>query len=136
MPSEKDPSDDPDHFPVDWHPHRGMDILSYFRTGLGRHGDSLGNRESFETPGMQWMSVGSGVEHAEGGAFYYDTHSSMCTLYWDRYITYLSIQHSPLKSSFPPPKLSPYLSIQQVVLKKEKLHKVSKFGSMCLQFIK
>lgn len=62
------PSEDPDHFPVDWHPHRGMDILSYFRTGIGRHGDSLGNRETFATPGMQWMSVGSGVEHAEGGA--------------------------------------------------------------------
>ena len=44
-----------------------MDILSYFRTGVGRHGDSLGNREEFPTPGMQWMSVGSGVEHAEGG---------------------------------------------------------------------
>jgi len=56
-----------DDFPVDWHPHRGMDILSYLKTGLGRHGDSLGNRETFETPGMQWMSVGSGVEHAEGG---------------------------------------------------------------------
>lgn len=66
--SDTEPSKDPDHFPVDWHPHRGMDILSYFRTGLGRHGDSLGNRETFETPGMQWMSVGSGVEHAEGGA--------------------------------------------------------------------
>mmetsp|Transcript_49663 Transcript_49663/g.121248 ORF Transcript_49663/g.121248 Transcript_49663/m.121248 type:complete len:318 (+) Transcript_49663:138-1091(+) len=58
---------DEDHFPIDWHPHRGMDILSYFRTGVGRHGDSLGNRETFATPGMQWMSVGSGVEHAEGG---------------------------------------------------------------------
>jgi len=43
------------------------DILSYLRSGKGRHGDSLGNRETFETPGMQWMSVGSGVEHAEGG---------------------------------------------------------------------
>lgn len=58
----------PDDFPVNWHPHRGMDILSYLKTGLGRHGDSLGNRETFATPGMQWMSVGSGVEHAEGGA--------------------------------------------------------------------
>ena len=65
--SDREPNNDPDHFPVGWHPHRGMDILSYFRTGLGRHGDSLGNRETFETPGMQWMSVGSGVEHAEGG---------------------------------------------------------------------
>jgi quercetin 2,3-dioxygenase len=56
-----------DEFPVDWHPHRGFDIATYLRTGVGRHADSLGNRETFPTPGMQWMSVGSGVEHAEGG---------------------------------------------------------------------
>jgi hypothetical protein len=57
----------PDDFPVDWHPHRGMDILSYLKSGIGRHGDSMGNRESFHTPGMQWCSCGSGIEHAEGG---------------------------------------------------------------------
>jgi redox-sensitive bicupin YhaK (pirin superfamily) len=62
------PASDPDEFPVGWHPHRGFDIASYLKSGLGRHGDSLGNRETFETPGMQWMSTGSGVEHAEGGA--------------------------------------------------------------------
>ena len=56
-----------DDFPVDWHPHRGMDLLSYIKSGVGRHGDSLGNRESFITPGMQWVSAGSGIEHAEGG---------------------------------------------------------------------
>jgi len=61
------PSKDPDAFPIDWHPHRGFDILSYLKTGVGRHGDSLGNRETYATPGMQWMSVGSGVYHAEGG---------------------------------------------------------------------
>ena len=54
---------DPDRFPVNWHPHRGMDILSYLKTGVGRHGDSMGNRENFETPGMQWISCGSGIEH-------------------------------------------------------------------------
>lgn len=58
----------PDDFPVDWHPHRGMDVVSYIKKGRGRHADSLGNRGEFETPGMQWMSCGSGVEHAEGGA--------------------------------------------------------------------
>ena len=56
-----------DEFPVDWHPHRGFDICSYLRSGTGRHADSLGNRETYETPGMQWMSTGSGVVHAEGG---------------------------------------------------------------------
>ena len=57
----------PDEFPIPWHPHRGMDILTYLTRGVGRHGDSLGNREEFATPGMQWISVGSGIEHAEGG---------------------------------------------------------------------
>ena len=57
-----------DDFPVAWHPHRGFDILSYLKSGTGRHGDSMGNRETFETPGMQWCSCGSGIEHAEGGA--------------------------------------------------------------------
>ena len=34
---------------------------------MGRHADSLGNRETFSAPGMQWCSVGSGIEHAEAG---------------------------------------------------------------------
>ena len=54
-------------FDVPWHPHHGMDILSYIVEGCGRHADSMGNREVFESPGFQWMSVGSGIEHAEGG---------------------------------------------------------------------
>ncbi|KAF0686605.1 Aste57867_21610 [Aphanomyces stellatus] len=58
---------DPDHFPIGWHPHRGMDIVTYMKTGVGRHADSMGNRESFVAPGMQWMSCGSGIMHAEGG---------------------------------------------------------------------
>ena len=37
------PSNDPDYFPVDWHPHRGFHIASYLKSGIGRHGDSLGN---------------------------------------------------------------------------------------------
>jgi len=54
-------------FYVGWHPHHGMDILSYFVAGNGRHADSMGNREIFRSPGFQWLSVGSGIEHAEGG---------------------------------------------------------------------
>mmetsp|Transcript_110895 Transcript_110895/g.155664 ORF Transcript_110895/g.155664 Transcript_110895/m.155664 type:complete len:328 (-) Transcript_110895:194-1177(-) len=57
----------PDKFPVAWHPHMGMDIMTYMREGYGRHADSLGNRETFQGPGFQWISVGSGIEHAEGG---------------------------------------------------------------------
>ena len=58
---------DPDRFDVPWHPHRGMDICTYLKEGVGRHADSMGNREEYATPGMQWISVGSGIEHAEGG---------------------------------------------------------------------
>jgi len=58
---------DDDSFPLSWHPHRGQDILTYITRGKSRHGDSLGNREEFDSPGMQWISVGSGIEHAEGG---------------------------------------------------------------------
>lgn len=67
MPESQGKATHDDDFPIGWHPHRGMDIASYLKKGTGRHGDSLGNRETFSTPGMQWMSVGSGVEHAEGG---------------------------------------------------------------------
>lgn len=68
MKESKGPATHEDEFPVDWHPHRGFQIASYLRSGTGRHGDSLGNRETYSTPGMQWMHTGSGVEHAEGGA--------------------------------------------------------------------
>lgn len=56
-----------DEFPVGWHGHLGMDICTYMREGIGRHADSLGNRGSFASPGLQWMSTGTGIEHAEGG---------------------------------------------------------------------
>jgi redox-sensitive bicupin YhaK (pirin superfamily) len=58
---------DPDVFPVPWHPHRGMDVVTYLLRGVGRHADSLGNRETYATPGIQYIAVGSGIEHAEGG---------------------------------------------------------------------
>jgi len=67
-PSKGAHGDDSDEgFDVGWHPHHGMDILSYMVEGKGRHADSLGNRETFDSPGFQWLSVGSGIEHAEGG---------------------------------------------------------------------
>lgn len=67
-PSKGAHGDDSDEgFDVGWHPHHGMDILSYMVEGKGRHADSMGNRETFDSPGFQWISVGSGIEHAEGG---------------------------------------------------------------------
>jgi len=58
---------DPDSFPIDWHPHRGQALLTYMVQGVGRHADSLGNRETFSSPGAQWCFAGSGIMHAEGG---------------------------------------------------------------------
>lgn len=66
MPSDGEVSHE-DEFPVNWHPHQGQTVVTYLKSGVGRHADSLGNREVFPTPGMQWMNCGSGVEHAEGG---------------------------------------------------------------------
>ena len=57
----------PDEFDVPWHPHKGQDICTYMKEGVGRHADSMGNRGTFPSPGMQWISVGSGIEHAEAG---------------------------------------------------------------------
>jgi len=57
----------PDEFPVDWHPHRGQDLLTYMIEGKIRHADSMGNRGECDVPGAQWISAGSGIEHAEGG---------------------------------------------------------------------
>ncbi len=50
-----------DEFPVSWHPHRGMDILTYIVQGQGRHADSLGNRSTFDSPGMQWIRFAAPV---------------------------------------------------------------------------
>ena len=44
-----------------------MDLLTYMIEGHARHADSMGNRENFPGPAMQWTSAGSGIEHAEGG---------------------------------------------------------------------
>ena len=43
----------PDDFPIGWHPHRGFDLATYMKVGIGRHGDSLGNRVTYKSPGMQ-----------------------------------------------------------------------------------
>ncbi len=46
---------DPDSFPVDWHPHRGQDVLTYLVEGVSRHADSLGNRGEFGTLPKLWL---------------------------------------------------------------------------------
>jgi quercetin 2,3-dioxygenase len=48
-----------------WHPHRGMETVTYMLKGTVRHGDSMGN-SGFIGPGdVQWMTAGSGIVHEE-----------------------------------------------------------------------
>ncbi len=48
------------------HPHAGMETLTYFIEGRGRHFDSLGNRSSTGPGEAQWMRAGRGIIHDEG----------------------------------------------------------------------
>jgi redox-sensitive bicupin YhaK (pirin superfamily) len=60
-------SDDPDHYlpGFPWHPHRGIETITYMLDGYVEHGDSMGN-SGVITPGdVQWMTAGSGVIHQE-----------------------------------------------------------------------
>lgn len=74
-PSEQDPfllfddfrGDHPDlygkGFP--WHPHRGIETITYVLEGTVDHGDSLGNRGTLGAGSVQWMTAGSGILHQE-----------------------------------------------------------------------
>src|SRR6187401_1956702 len=48
-----------------WHPHRGIETITYVLAGTVDHGDSLGNRGSLGTGDVQWMTAGSGILHQE-----------------------------------------------------------------------
>jgi redox-sensitive bicupin YhaK (pirin superfamily) len=48
-----------------WHPHRGIETVTYVIHGLVEHGDSLGNRGSIESGDIQWMTAGGGIVHQE-----------------------------------------------------------------------
>src|SRR5438445_1549869 len=48
-----------------WHPHRGMETITYVLRGEVEHGDSLGNRGVIRPGDIQWMSGGSGIIHQE-----------------------------------------------------------------------
>jgi hypothetical protein len=48
-----------------WHPHRGIETITYVLTGTVDHGDSLGNRGSLGAGDVQWMTAGSGIMHQE-----------------------------------------------------------------------
>jgi quercetin 2,3-dioxygenase len=48
-----------------WHPHRGIETITYVLAGTVDHGDSLGNTGSLGAGDVQWMTAGSGILHQE-----------------------------------------------------------------------
>ena len=57
------PSDYLAGFP--WHPHRGIETITYVLTGTVEHGDSLGNTGRLGAGDVQWMTAGRGILHQE-----------------------------------------------------------------------
>jgi quercetin 2,3-dioxygenase len=48
-----------------WHPHRGIETITYVLSGTVEHGDSLGNRGVLGSGDVQWMTAGRGIMHQE-----------------------------------------------------------------------
>ena len=60
-------NDDPEKFEkgFPWHPHRGIETITYVLAGEVEHGDSLGNTGVLGPGSVQWMTSGSGIMHQE-----------------------------------------------------------------------
>jgi redox-sensitive bicupin YhaK (pirin superfamily) len=60
-------NDNPDAYVAGfpWHPHRGIETITYVLAGTVDHGDSLGNRGSLGAGDVQWMTAGRGILHQE-----------------------------------------------------------------------
>lgn len=60
-------SDEPRHFlpGFPWHPHRGIETITYVLKGDVEHGDSMGNSGVIGAGDVQWMTAGSGIIHQE-----------------------------------------------------------------------
>jgi redox-sensitive bicupin YhaK (pirin superfamily) len=60
-------NDVPEHYLAGfpWHPHRGIETITYVLAGTVDHGDSLGNEGSIAAGDVQWMTAGSGIVHQE-----------------------------------------------------------------------
>ena len=58
-----DPEKDEAGFP--WHPHRGIETITYVLAGTVEHGDSMGNKGEISAGDIQWMTAGSGIVHQE-----------------------------------------------------------------------
>jgi len=60
-------SDDPRYYikGFPWHPHRGIETITYVLRGDVEHGDSMGNKGVIASGDVQWMTAGSGIIHQE-----------------------------------------------------------------------
>src|SRR4030042_2751317 len=60
-------SDNPEHYikGFPWHPHRGIETITYVLRGDVEHGDSMGNQGVISGGDVQWMTAGSGIIHQE-----------------------------------------------------------------------
>ena len=60
-------SDDPRYFlkGFPWHPHRGIETITYVLSGDVEHGDSMGNKGVISAGDVQWMTAGNGIIHQE-----------------------------------------------------------------------
>jgi len=60
-------NDNPEHYAAGfpWHPHRGIETITYVLAGTVDHADSLGNAGSLGPGSVQWMTAGSGILHQE-----------------------------------------------------------------------
>ncbi|PKN96529.1 MAG: hypothetical protein CVU43_20250 [Chloroflexi bacterium HGW-Chloroflexi-5] len=60
-------SDNPDDYVkgFPWHPHRGIETVTYMLGGTVEHGDNIGNKGSIGPGDIQWMTAGGGVYHQE-----------------------------------------------------------------------
>jgi redox-sensitive bicupin YhaK (pirin superfamily) len=60
-------NDDPQQYfsGFPWHPHRGIETITYMLRGKVEHGDSLGNHGVIMAGDVQWMTAGSGILHQE-----------------------------------------------------------------------
>ena len=60
-------SDHPDDYlkGFPWHPHRGIETITYLLYGKVEHGDSMGNQGTISPGDVQWMTAGSGIIHQE-----------------------------------------------------------------------
>ena len=60
-------NDDPNKYMkgFPWHPHRGIETITYVLSGTVEHADSLGNKGFLSDGDIQWMTAGSGIIHQE-----------------------------------------------------------------------